>query len=84
MQTRTEFINIVWQTKPANETGGKPNGASIEDVLRTCQRILEHKGKQVPCWENESGAAHAKALLAQLEARSADRAARGVEGTRKP
>lgn len=82
MRTKTQFIDIQWQSAPASETGGTPNGASIEDVARAIVRVLEHRNSEVPCAENRKCIEHARAIVALQEARQADRIARGVEGMR--
>jgi len=59
-----------------------PNGAFVEDVIDAAiGRIEYYQSSKFNCGHNERALLHLKAALAELDARTADREARSVEGT---
>lgn len=84
---RGRGIDIDWQNGPLVHDGTRhePNGAFVEDVLKSCiQRIQYYQtaaeGK-FACRENALAITHMEEALHWLNHRTADREARGVEGT---
>jgi hypothetical protein len=57
------------------------DGTTTEEVLRVLIDRLEHLDSKVPCKENKTALAALKKALTALEARTADRQTRAVEGT---
>lgn len=77
---------IHWQDGPLVKSEGgtrlAPNGAFVEGVIEAAKGRLEHyQSTKFACPENESAIIHLDLALAALEARTADREERGVEGT---
>lgn len=77
--TALPLLHIQWQDGSV-KTRGK-NGVQIEDVLAKAITRLEVLNGQVPSRENLSALDHLRASLRQLELRTANRIAQGVEGT---
>lgn len=75
-------ILIEFQKGGLQETGGVPNGASIEALLAIVLDRLEgfQKG-DFRCRENALAFTHIENGLMYLKKRTQDRIARGVEGT---
>ena len=78
-------ISISWQSGPLQAAGGErldPNGAFVEDVIAAAKQRLEHyQESKFRCRENALAITKLEEALHWLEARTADREARGVEGT---
>jgi hypothetical protein len=58
------------------------NGTTNEEVLAMLIDRLKFLGEKVPCRENSIAVTKCQEALLWLEKRTADRKARGVEGTR--
>jgi hypothetical protein len=75
---------ISWQNGPLGRDAGRkaPNGAFVEDVIRAALDRLEYY-QQSPFASHYNAAAidHLKTAVHVLNARTADREARQVEGT---
>jgi len=78
-------FTISWQNGPlALPEGGRriPNGAFVESVIFAVMDRLElYQRSKFKCDENEAALMYLKDALEALEARTAGREARGVEGT---
>lgn len=75
---------IHWQRGPLGRGEGRkePNGAFITDVLAACaDRLQHHQTTKYACASNAEALAHIGKAIAALDARTADRESRGVEGT---
>ncbi len=78
---------IRWQDGPLGRgpERSEPNGAFVETVIDAAlQRLSFYEtasGGRFACAENAEAIAHLRCALACLEARTAAREARGVEGT---
>jgi hypothetical protein len=79
-------IDIRWQNGPLGRGAERkdPNGAGVEDVLRAAIGRLQFFQKHFPCRENAVALTHMETALLWLDKRTAEREARGVEGTHKP
>lgn len=74
---------IAWQQGPIED--GQPNGAQVEDVVRAAIDRLEFfQRSRYACHHNALAIRHFEIGLGMLEARTAERLARGVEGTHQP
>jgi len=79
-QTTGLGIDIVWQDGPLNERG--PNGAHVEGVIQAAiGRLTYYEGSGFGSVFNEKALVHLFLALEALDKRTADRKARGVEGT---
>ncbi len=77
-------LSIQWQDGPLRENGEvrEPNGAFVEHVLEAAiDRLQYYQGSKFKCRENALAITHAEEALHWLNARTADREERGVEGT---
>lgn len=77
-------FTISWQRGPLGrrEDRSAPNGAFVEDVIAAAiDRISYYQTGRFACEFNERALVHLRSALAELEARTASREARGVEGT---
>ena len=79
---------IAWQKGPLYTTDGllrlKPNGAFVEDIIDVViNRLKYYQGTKFACNYNEYAIAHLEKAQETLEARTADREERKVEGTHK-
>jgi hypothetical protein len=77
-------IWIEWQQGPLGrgEDRREPNGAFVEGVIAAALDRLEfYQQSKFACDENADAMKHLEAALAILNRRTADREARGVEGT---
>lgn len=68
---------INWYT-PENK-----DGMTIEDVIKAVIKRLSLYNSEVPSRYNAMAIMNLNSALAELEARTVDRTARGVEGTTK-
>lgn len=73
---------LKFQQGPVKEYG--VNGVTLEALLAIGIHRLDLLNKQFPCAENETALQGMKDALAALEARTAARQVKGVEGTDKP
>lgn len=77
------FGHIEFQHGPVKE--GRRQGCQNEQVLAiVIDRLAGFQGGQFPCIENAEAINHLKNAMTCLQARTADREARGVEGENKP
>jgi hypothetical protein len=77
-------LNIQWQDGPLGRGPERlgPNGAQIEEVLQAAIGRLQHfQASKFSCRENAVALTHMETALLWLQKRTADREARGVEGT---
>ena len=77
-------INIHWQDGPLAVDGERkePNGAFVEGVIQAALGRLEHyQTSQFKCRENALAITKLEEALHWCQHRTADREARGVEGT---
>lgn len=76
-------FTIAWQAGPLGrgEDRKAPNGAFVEDVIEAAKQRIEHYQEYFPCGENEVALNHLGLALEALNSRTAEREARGVEGT---
>ena len=79
-------LNITWQQGPLvhPQTGERmePNGCFVETVLAAAKGRLEFYNEgQFRCRENSLAITKIEEALHWLQSRTADREARGVEGT---
>lgn len=77
-------INIHWQDGPLAVDGERkePNGAFVEGVIQAALGRLEHyQTSQFKCRENALAITKLQEALHWCQHRTADREARGVEGT---
>ena len=79
------YLNIKLQEGPIGEDG--INGCQIDDVVQYCvDRIDEFNNKEdgkFACKENCQAIEHLESALGWLKKRTANREARGVEGTNR-
>lgn len=84
--TRGVGIEIKWQDGPLGEN--PHNGAFVEDLLQACLGRLNWYqtvgNAKFACVENQDAIHYLQAALRRLDDRTAEREARGVEGTHKP
>ena len=77
-------FTISWQNGPLAVDGVRrePNGAFVENVIRAVIGRLEfYQSSRFACQYNADAIHHLNAALERLQARTADRVARKVEGT---
>jgi len=77
---------VSWQNGPLAEgaTRKEPNGCFVETlIVAAIDRITFYQGSRFNCRENALALEHLKLALGSLEARTANRELRGVEGTHK-
>lgn len=79
-------LSITWQKGPLRELGtdepAEPNGAFVETVIAAAiQRIEHYNATQFRCRENSLAITKLEEALHWLNARTAARLERGVEGT---
>ena len=77
-------IMIEWQNGPLGRGAERiePNGAFVESVIEAAaQRIRHYQQSRFACERNANALFHLESALAELEARTAERDTRGVEGT---
>ena len=75
---------ISWQNGPLgrDEDRKAPNGAFVEDIIAAARdRIEYYEGSRFACKENKEAIHHLTVALEWLNARTANREARAVEGT---
>jgi hypothetical protein len=81
--TGYQFV-ITWQDGPTRQADGsyERNGAFVEEVLEACiGRVEFYNTTEFKCRENSLAITHMEEALHWLQARTADREKRGVEGT---
>jgi hypothetical protein len=77
-------IFIEWQNGPLGRGPDRqePNGAFVENVLKACiERVRFYNETRFRCRENSLAITHMEEALHWMQARTADREVRGVEGT---
>ena len=77
-------FTISWQNGPLGRGDDRkePNGAFVEEVIEAAiDRIRFYQSGKFNCEENAEALSHLELALAVLQQRTADREARGVEGT---
>lgn len=77
-------LRIDWQDGPLGRGADRipPNGAFVETVLAAAlQRIQHYNDTQFRCRENSLAITHIEEAMHWLQARTADRERRAVEGT---
>lgn len=77
-------MRIQWQDGPLSVNGERlePTGAFVEDVIAAViQRIQHYQGSRFKCRENALAITKLEEANLWLQKRTADREARGVEGT---
>lgn len=77
-------LRIDWQNGPLGRGSDRqnPNGAFVETVIAAAlQRIQYYNGTKFRCRENSLAITHLEEALHWLQARTAAREARAVEGT---
>ena len=72
-------LSFTFQNGPVKENG--VNGCQVTDILEVVKVIFEGLNEQHPHIENALTVAHIEAALEAQRRRTADREARGVEGT---
>lgn len=80
----SDALYVRWQNGPLAIDGvqREPNGAFAEDVIAAAIYRLEHyQQSRFACRDNAKALKHLYKALAALEHRTAERTARGVEGT---
>ena len=87
--TKTSPAHVTWQNGPLvdPETGERmdPTGAFVEDIIRIAIARLEWvNAGQFECHQNHMALHHLGLAIKELNDRTADREARGVEGTHQP
>lgn len=63
-----------------NEDGSTENGTTLEEVIKVCVARLTQLNGKFPCRENSIAITKLQEAKMWLDARTADRKARGVEG----
>lgn len=84
--TRGRGITIEWQDGPLAADGirTEPNGAFVEGVIAAAVgRLQFYNDGKFRCRENSLAITHLEEALHWLQHRTADREARGVEGTHR-
>jgi hypothetical protein len=80
-------IDIFWQNGPLQVPGAErqgPNGAFVEGVIEAAaDRLRFYQSGRFACRENAIALTKLEEALHWLQHRTADREARGVEGTHK-
>lgn len=74
------YVDIKWQDGPYRGDEGEHNGACVEEVLIDAYEHLYYLNKKFPCKENEMALSKIEEAVIWLDARTADRAYRGVLG----
>lgn len=74
------YVDIKWQDGPYRGESGEHNGACVEEVLIDAYEHLYYLNKKFPCKENEMALTKIEEAVIWLDARTADRAYRGVLG----
>lgn len=77
-------ILISWQNGPLGRGNDRkePNGAFVEGVIEAAaQRLRFYQESKFACEHNAKALEHLEAALASLNARTAEREERNVEGT---
>lgn len=80
-------LQIDWQAGPLGKGKGRkePNGAFVETVLQAAKQRLEWyqqvDDERFRCPENSAAISKIGSALSYLDERTAEREARGVEGT---
>jgi len=74
-------ISFKIQDGPVKENG--VNGCQVDTLLHAAHAILHGLNEKYPCGHNEQALEDLGKAIAALEARTADREARGVEGESK-
>lgn len=83
-QTWGRGIEIIWQNGPlgTGDERREPNGAFVEGVLEACiDRMQFYQGTKFASRENALAITHMQEAKHWLQHRTAEREARGVEGT---
>ena len=83
-QTTGIGFSIVWQDGPLGRGPDRlpPNGAFVETVIAAAlDRIKFYNDTEFRCRENSLAITHLEEALHWLQHRTAEREARGVEGT---
>lgn len=83
-QTFGRGFAIAWQNGPLVHDGqrNEPNGAFVEDIiLAAIDRLEFHQRGKFASGYNANAIAFLESAIAELNARTADRKSRGVEGT---
>jgi hypothetical protein len=86
-EARATGVVIHWQNGPLGRDGDRlePNGAFVETVLKICaERIAFYQGTKFSCRENALALTKIEEAIHWLNHRTAEREARGVEGTHQP
>lgn len=84
--TQGNGFTISWQNGPLGrgEVRKEPSGAFVEDVITAAKaRIEYYQASRFACEHNAAAIAHLELALEVLNARTADREARQVEGEHK-
>jgi len=79
-------LEINWQDGPLGQEDERkePNGAFVETVISAViQRLEFYQESKFKCDTNANAISHLNNALSHLEARTADREERGVEGAHK-
>jgi len=77
---------ISWQNGPLGRGSNRkePNGAFVEGIIRAAiGRLKFYQSSKFKCKENGLALAHLELAVENLNARTADREIRDVEGTHK-
>lgn len=75
---------IGWQNGPLGRGEARlaPNGAFVEDIIEAAaDRIRYYQGSRFACERNANALKHLELALEEINARTAEREARSVEGT---
>ncbi len=90
-RTTATGISIDWQSGPLRAAGGEPqapNGAFVEGVIQAALDRIHHyqtvNGGKFACRQNALAITKLEEALHWLDDRTAERTARGVEGTHTP
>ncbi len=79
-------LQIAWQDGPLGrgDERKEPNGAFVETVISAViQRLEFYQESEFKCETNQNAISHLNNALSHLEARTADREEREVEGLHK-
>ena len=76
-------LRINFQEGPANDVG-ETNGCQLSDVIAVCITELRRVDAIMPCDQNDRTLDCLLDALDSNNDRTAERTARGVEGTRQP
>jgi hypothetical protein len=77
-------FHIEWQNGPLGRGDDRraPNGAFVEEILKVAiERVRFYNETRFRCRENSLAITHMEEALHWMQARTADRESRGVEGT---